>query len=130
MIDFALLLAALIAVESGGDSLAIGDGGKAVGVLQIHPVMVDDCNRILTLKKNEYRFSLKDRKFESTSRSMAVIYLRWYDRAYHEGLDMSRYEFYARCWNGGPNGYTKQSTDKYWAKAKLEIDRIRKEKTK
>ena len=40
---------AVIWKESKGDSNAIGDSGKAVGVLQIHPIMVREANRILAL---------------------------------------------------------------------------------
>jgi hypothetical protein len=27
-------------------------------------------------------------------------------------------EYQARCWNGGPKGYSKKSTREYWAKVK------------
>jgi hypothetical protein len=37
---------ALIQVESNGRCLAIGDNGKAYGILQIHNVMIQDYNRI------------------------------------------------------------------------------------
>ena len=42
----AKFLAALIMVESGGDPKEVGDNGKAVGVLQIHTIVIDDVNRI------------------------------------------------------------------------------------
>lgn len=41
---------AVIWKESRGDENAIGDNGKAVGVLQIHPIMVREANRILAMK--------------------------------------------------------------------------------
>lgn len=41
---------AVIWKESKGDANAIGDSGKAVGVLQIHPIMVREANRILAMK--------------------------------------------------------------------------------
>jgi len=41
-----ILIAALIAVESGGRDTAIGDGGKAIGPLQIHRSVVQDVNRL------------------------------------------------------------------------------------
>ena len=40
---------AVIWRESKGNERAIGDGGKAVGVLQIHPIMVREANRILAM---------------------------------------------------------------------------------
>jgi len=40
------LIAALITVESNGRDNAIGDGGLAIGALQIHKAVVVDVNRI------------------------------------------------------------------------------------
>ena len=40
-----VLISALIAVESGGNPNAIGDHGKALGVLQIHSEVVMDVNQ-------------------------------------------------------------------------------------
>ena len=56
-------ISAVIWKESRGDENAVGDGGKAVGVLQIHPIMVREANRILALEdasKANY-FSYGDR---------------------------------------------------------------------
>ncbi len=131
MIDWALLLAALIVVESGGDVNAVGDSGKAVGCLQIHPIMVADCNRILQLKKGEkFRFMLDDRRHESTSRNMAVVYLRWYgDRQWHKNIGMGKYEFYARIWVGGPDGWKQKSSKGYWLKVKTAMESPRRQQT-
>ena len=41
---------AVIWKESKGVEDCIGDSGKAVGVLQIHPIMVREANRILAMK--------------------------------------------------------------------------------
>jgi len=41
----AMLISALMIVESDGRADAIGDNGRAVGVLQIHPECVQDINR-------------------------------------------------------------------------------------
>jgi len=141
VIDWGLLIAALIAVESGGDPKAVGDGGKAVGILQIHPIMVKECNRILNEydRKNKnipkegigYRYTLKDRKFESTSRAMAILYLRHWGKHYKKrsGYEPT-YEVYARSWNGGPKGPFKESTLTYWQKVRSEMERLRKETEK
>lgn len=37
---------ALIEVESGGNTNAVGDGGKAVGVLQIQPIYIAELERL------------------------------------------------------------------------------------
>lgn len=104
------LIAALIAVESGGNDLAIGDGGRAVGALQIHAAVVRDVNRIAG---THYSHS------GMTNRAAAVevcrIYLtHWATEARlgHAPTDEDR----ARIWNGGPNGYAKESTKTYGTK--------------
>jgi len=71
LILFAKLLPLLIAIESGGNPNAIGDGGLAVGILQIHPCVVEDVNRLL----NHKTFDLEDRYDPAASITMCRIYL-------------------------------------------------------
>lgn len=104
----ALLLAALIAVESGGNAHAVGDGGRAVGVLQIHPVVVADVNRIAGT-----HYTLADRWSPVKSREICTLYL-----AHYCGPGASA-EKMARCWNGGPRGHLKPATVGYWRKVSL-----------
>jgi hypothetical protein len=104
------LIPALEKVESGGKANAIGDNGKAVGVLQVWPVMVNDVNRIRSGKA----YTLADRYSPTKSREMARIYFRHYGKSW-------TIEQAARCWNGGTQGYKKQSTVKYWNKVRKEI---------
>lgn len=108
---YASLLPAIEHVESSGNSDAVGDGGRAVGVLQIHPVMVEDVNRIAKSKKLGVQFTLDDRKDPIKSRHMFRIYSEHYSK------DASD-EVVARRWNGGPRGERNKATDKYWNKVK------------
>lgn len=55
--DWDILVRALIQVESGGDSLAVGKTND-LGALQITPIYVTDVNRIL----GEECYTLEDRK--------------------------------------------------------------------
>jgi len=105
------LIDALIAIESNGDDSAIGDGGLAVGCLQIHPIMVRDINRILGREYINCPYIYKDRYNRTKSIEMCKIYFGHYCR------DTSD-EYKARCWNGGPNGWKKESTKAYWEKVK------------
>lgn len=100
------LLPAIEQVESGGRADAVGDGGKAVGILQIHPIMVEDCNRIV----GEKRFTLADRLDPAKSREMFRVYSDHYAKGDVEKA--------ARNWNGGPNGHKKSATLAYWSKVK------------
>lgn len=48
--EWDIFIEAVIWKESKGAEDCIGDSGKAVGVLQIHPIMVREANRILAMK--------------------------------------------------------------------------------
>lgn len=99
------LIAALIAVESGGDDKAIGDKGKAVGCLQIWPIIIRDCNRII----GQNKYTLKDRLNRQKSIEICKIVL-----SHYEVGD----EAQARRWNGGTNWRQKPETIKYWNKVR------------
>ena len=105
-------LLAVALVESGGDPCAIGDGGKAVGILQIHPIMVADVNRIM----GQQTYSLADRRDVCKSVEMFVLYCLHYWP--HGGPEQ-----WARGWNGGPNGPQQSGTEGYWHRVKTEIAR-------
>lgn len=106
------LLRAIEQVESGGKVDAVGDGGKAVGCLQIHPILVRDVNRIL--KRNKYSF--RDRLSREKSHEMFRIYVSHYAKGKSD-------EHKARTWNGGPKGYKKRATLKYWRKVRKVLGR-------
>ena len=99
----------MIQVESNGNDEAYNESEDAVGCLQIRPIMVREVNRILKMKGEEYRFKMKDRWDREKSLEMF-----WIWRDYHH--PDSDYEIIARNWNGGPNGYKKKSTERYWEK--------------
>jgi hypothetical protein len=107
--NFSNLISALIIVESSGNDLAIGDGGKAIGPLQIHRGVVLDVNRITG---SNYRHS------EMTNRVAARAVCEAYLRHYGKGAST---EQLARRWNGGPRGDTKTATEAYWRKVKKAI---------
>ena len=110
---YARLLPAIEQVESGGKSDAVGDGGKAVGILQIHPIMVKDVNRIL----GEERYTLADRLDPAKSREMFRVYSDHYAKGDAEKA--------ARCWNGGPGGHKKSATLAYWGKVKAAMGGVK-----
>lgn len=115
------LVSAIILVESRGNDSAIGDrhlvGNEAIGALQIRPIMVREVNRILKLKKAKKHYQLKDRFNREKSIEMFLIWKEFH----HKDSD---YETIARNWNGGPNGYKKSRTEKYWQKVQNELDGI------
>ena len=104
------LIDSMVKVESKGINTAIGDKGRAVGILQIHKCVVDDVNRQL---KTKYTYA--DRWNEAKSREICQKYLLIY------GGKNATDEKYARIWNGGPQGHKKISTRKYWSKVQSEL---------
>ena len=103
------LITALIAVESSGNDLAIGDQGRAIGCLQIHKAVVLDVNRITG---SHYKHS------EMTNRVAARAVCETYLKAYGKGAST---EQLARRWNGGPAGDRKSATEAYWSKVKKHL---------
>ena len=113
------LVTALILVESRGNDSAIGDrhlvGEEAVGALQIRPVMVREVNRILKIQKSDKRYKLRDRFDREKTLEMFYIWKNYH----HQDSD---FETIARNWNGGPRGYKRNSTLRYWKKVQKELD--------
>ena len=107
--DITTLVDALIMVESNGNPNAYCKKEKAVGCLQIRPIMLREVNRILRKQKSDKRFTKEDRWDCGLSKEMFYIWVNYH----HED---SSDEVIARCWNGGPRGYKKQSTEYYWQK--------------
>lgn len=114
------LIKALMKVESNNDSLAVGDTHLtefSIGILQIRPIMVDECNRILKLlKKDRPKFKYSDR---ISKRKSIEMFKLWRDY-HHKG---SSEEVVARNWNGGTYGYKNSKTKKYWKKVLYELQR-------
>ena len=102
------LLIALEQVESGGEYWKTSDNGRAVGILQITPIMVRDVNRILGKRK----YKLSDRLFPDKSWDMAHVYFTHYGKHWTT-------ESAARHWNAGPNNT--HGTDDYWEKVRREM---------
>lgn len=111
--EYELFLDSLAFVESGGNPRAVGDGGKAIGLFQIWKIYVDDVNRIL----GKPVFDYVDRLDSDKSRAMVRIYLKHYASEKRLGRPVT-FEDMARIHNGGPDGWRKESTKKYWRKVK------------
>jgi hypothetical protein len=90
----------LAVLETGGErdpDQAIGDGGKAVGRYQIHPIMVREANRIL----GKEVFTLEDRTDRYASERIARTYLAyWLPRRFGDDVQP---QHMAMLWKGGPN---------------------------
>ena len=104
-----LLVAAIIAVESGGDDWARGRAGE-LGALQIRACVVRDVNR---------HFGLQYKHNDMTNRAAAIHVFDCYMKMYATEKRLGRAvtdSDRARIWNGGPNGWKKKSTKSYGKK--------------
>ena len=106
--DWGRVLKAIATVESNGNPRAVS--GDQVGLLQIRPILVRDCNRILEKRGSSKRYSLRDRYNPVKSREMFVLYQSHYN-------PKGNIERAIRLWNGG-SGYTIRGTQKYYVKVK------------
>ena len=106
--DMVRLLAAIKQVESGGNPNAIGDQGKALGAYQIWKSYWQDGIAYVPSIGGCYE-DCKDPKY-------AEFVVRAYLARYAPKRGTVTLEMLARIHNGGPRGYLKQATLKYWHK--------------
>ena len=104
--DWGPVMDAIIQVESEGNPNAVS--GKSVGVMQITPILVEDCNNILKKKKSKKRFALSDRYSVKKSKEMFLLIQSYYNPT-------NSIEKAIRSWNGGMN-YSVRATNRYYRK--------------
>ena len=111
-VQWETLIKAISAVESGNNPKA--RNGQHVGLLQISPVCVKECNNILGYVK----YSLKDR--ESAQKSIEMFNI--IQSRYNPKRDI---ETAIRIWNGGPGAMrNKKSTNRYYRVVKAKFDKL------
>ena len=104
--DWDPVMDAIIQVESEGNPNAVS--GKSVGVMQITPILVEDCNNILKQKKSKKRFTLSDRYSVKKSKEMFLLIQSYYNPT-------NSIEKAIRSWNGGVH-YSVRATNRYYKK--------------
>lgn len=110
-------LNALIATEGAKTNKTVGDSGDAKGILQIHECVIEDVNNFYG-----FHYVHNDAFNPVLAIRICTYYLRYWGRVYLKKTEKEpTQEVLARIWNGGPNGYKKSSTDKYWAKVKKHL---------
>lgn len=104
--DWSKVIDAIVKVESRGNASA--KSKDCVGILQIRPVLVADCNEYLQMKGKKKRFTLADRLSPEKSKEMFRLYQKRYNPT-------NNVEKAIRLWNGGC-GYSVAKTEVYFQK--------------
>ncbi|MBR6319859.1 MAG: transglycosylase SLT domain-containing protein [Prevotella sp.] len=104
--DWSPVMEAIILVESEGNPRAVS--GNSAGAMQITPVLVKECNQILSQRKSKLRYTLQDRFNLAKSKEMFLLIQSHYNKA-------NDIEKAIRSWNGGPN-YSVKATNRYFKK--------------
>ena len=97
---------AIIQVESEGNTKAVS--GNSVGAMQITPILVKECNKILEKQKSKKRFTLSDRYSVDKSKEMFLLIQKYHNPE-------NSIEKAIRSWNGGLK-YSIRATNKYYRK--------------
>lgn len=116
--EWNVLLTALSTVESNGRTniRVLDTNGKySYGCLQIQDLYLLDSG---------LNYKLEDLYSKDISFAVAKAYLTRYGRSYERRTGkVATYEVLARIHNGGPRGYEKIATAKYWDKVKAVLDK-------
>ena len=104
--DWTSVMEAIILVESEGNPRAVS--GNSVGVMQITPILVRECNNILKGRKSNKRFTLADRYDVAKSKEMFLLI-----QSHHN--PENNVEKAIRSWNGGMR-YSVRATNRYYQK--------------
>ncbi len=104
--DWTPVMEAIIQVESEGNPNA--KRGNSVGVMQITPILVAECNVILKRNNSKKRYKLSDRLSVSKSKEMFLLMQSVYN-------PLNSIEQAIRAWNGG-NHYSIKRTQRYFEK--------------
>ncbi len=104
--DWNPVMEAIILVESEGNPRAVS--GNQVGVMQITPILVRECNNILKSRGSKKRYTLQDRYDVEKSKEMFLLIQSQHNKT-------NDVEKAIRTWNGGPK-YSTRATDRYYKK--------------
>lgn len=118
--DWNPVIDAIIEIESRGNERA--RNGIYVGVLQISPVLVRECNNILKSRGDSRRFTLNDRLSREKSKEMFVVIMSRFNP--ENDIDKT-----ARIWKMGIH-YTIKGSQQFVNRVRSIMKRNQKEKEK
>lgn len=95
--------------QSSLNPKAIGDDGKAYGIVQVRQKAIDDVNRVFGTK-----YTLNDALDKAKSKDIFRKYLAYWGKQHY--IKTRKYptpELHWKQWNGGPTGNSKEKTEQY-----------------
>tara|TARA_R110000772_G_scaffold115621_4_gene220467 strand:- start:2922 stop:3386 length:465 start_codon:yes stop_codon:yes gene_type:complete len=101
------LILALEKVESNGNEIAYNESEKALGCLQIRPIMLADYNRIYSTS-----FTHDQMKSRSTSHLVAIGIFHHYGKYIERSGEEPNAKHLAFIWNGGGSAWKRVSNPK------------------
>lgn len=108
------LLPILAHVESGHNPHAIGDGGDAIGIYQIHREYWRDGCHIMGVN-----WPYSEARNPAKAARVVSAYLGHYGALYERQTGRrATLEVLCRIHNGGPDGWKKRATLTYWGKCR------------
>ena len=127
--NWVILTTILMAVEAPRTPVAAQaaiDREGAYGILQIRRLALADVNNHSAVSMQQLwgkdALTLEDCLDDSVSMWVCREYLTYWGKHYTKTTGKEpTYEVMARMWNGGPRGWQRSSTDKYWSKVEQEI---------
>lgn len=120
-VDVNKIIPALIVVESGNNSNAIGDNGKAFGILQLHKDYIDDVNRIYGTS-----YVHNDAFDPIKAKDITRLYLTYWGNKYVKDTKKPlTYDVLARLHNGGFDGWKDKGTIEYAKKVLKQLKKMK-----
>ena len=111
--DWTPVMEAIIKVESEGNPKAVS--GNSVGAMQITPILVKECNEILSKRKSKKRYTLADRYSVEKSKEMFLLIQSYFNPE-------NNVEKAIRSWNGG-RSYGIRATNLYYRKVMARMNK-------
>ena len=122
------LLLALLTIIPQLEGNPLGNPAEnALGPYHITPVMVQEVNRIMTIKKLKVRYKHEDAQNERLAKHMVVVHLQHWGEKYEKRTGKkASITILAAIHNKGPFGYKKETGRDYGNRAKNIYEEMRK----
>lgn len=105
--DWSKVIHAISMVESKGNPKAYNPNGNCAGILQIVPILVQECNQILRRNKSAKRYTTSDRYDVEKSKEMFILLQEHFNPEHdvEKAIKCWNCGFYTKNWKNRSIGY-------------------------